>query len=73
MDTLKCEKAAVGTANERALRDTSADTLNTCAHKTTPVEIKPLAKRLIVSLAVWGFVPASFTSWLLRMLGLVAE
>lgn len=35
--------------------------------------LKQSAKRLIVSAAVWGFIPSALASWLLSRLGLVAE
>jgi len=40
---------------------------------TAPRTLKQSAKRLIVSAAVWGFIPPALASWLLKRLGLVAE
>ena len=67
MSTPEMRKAAAG--GQAAFLNTSNDT----AKDTESPGIKQRAKRAIVRLALWGFLPASFAFWLLLRLGLVAE
>ena len=61
-------------ANENARRQPGADTAETYTAKDTAGRgIRQQAKRTIVALALWGFLPAGFASWLLLRLGRVAE
>ena len=60
--------------NENARWQAGADKTEHYAEKfTARPTLKQSAKRLIVSAAVWGFIPAALVSWLLKRLGLVAE
>ena len=59
---------------ENALREQGADrTKHFTAKNTAPRTLKQRAQCLIVSAAVWGFIPPAFASWLLSRLRLVAE
>jgi len=58
---------------ENAQRELGGDTSNICVNHTAGTGIKQSTKRLIVSAALWGLIPASFASWLLFRLGLVSE
>jgi hypothetical protein len=59
---------------ENARWQAGADRTEHYAEKFTARRtLKQSAKRLIVSVALWGFIPPASASWLLSRLGLVSE
>lgn len=68
----QCEESGPG--NDCALREQGANTTETYFPNDTAGRARrQQAKRAIVTLAIWGLLSASFASWLLLRLGLVAE
>lgn len=56
---------------ENALREQGVDTAsNYAAKNSAPHGIKQHAKRLIVSMALWGLLPIKAADWIIRRGGL---
>lgn len=60
MNAPKMQKAAA--CRQAAFLKTSNDT----AKNSAPHVIKQITKRVIVSMALWGLLPAGLASWLIR-------